>query len=56
MTRAEQIREMDDKELADFLCEMSESKCDSCKYADGMKVMLEDQCAAMRYLKEEVEK
>ena len=54
MTNAENIREMDDKELADFLCENADTDCKHCKFANGQKVRSEDECAAMVWLHEEV--
>lgn len=49
MTRAEQIREMDDCELANFICDTSTS-CTMCKYCSPKG------CAVMEYLHEEVRK
>ena len=54
MTNADYIRSMDDKELADFLCENAGTDCKHCKYANDQRVLPEDECAAMRYLHKEV--
>ena len=50
MTRAEKIRNSDDAQLADLLCYLTDSKCESCRFGDNS-----EQCAAMKYLHQEVE-
>ena len=47
MTRAEQIRQMDDKELADWICKI-QPNCEMCKMLQG------GHCMVAEYVKEEV--
>ena len=50
MTRAEQIRKMDDAQLADYLCYITGSRCGECRFGE---CEAREECAAMRYLHEE---
>ena len=54
MTKADQIRQMDDAQLADLLCSLAETKCESCKFGNA-PASDHDECAAMVYLHQEVE-
>ena len=48
MTIADKIREMDDTELANFICDTAET-CNMCKYRS------ENGCTVMDYLHKEVD-
>ena len=48
MTRAEQIRQMDDKELADWICKI-QPDCEKCKF------LQHGRCMVMIYVQEEAE-
>ena len=48
MTIADRIRQMDDMQLADYLCFISDSQCENCKFGK-----CGTECAAMKYLKKE---
>ena len=54
MTNAEKIRKMSDSDLADFLCDVSGTKCAACKFNGGERVhVFEEECAVMKWLREE---
>ena len=53
MTRAEKIRQMDDNQLADFLCSLTEGSCKECYFANKENRELPEPCGAMDYLKGE---
>jgi len=50
MTVAEKIRNSDDSQLADLLCYLTDSKCETCRFGENS-----DQCAAIKYLHKEAE-
>jgi len=54
MIRAECIRQKDIAQMADYLCYLTDSHCRECFFRKGEEVRLDEECAAIKYLKEEV--
>lgn len=48
------IRQMDDNQLADFLCSMTEGSCRKCPFVNREDREFPKPCGAMDYLKGEV--
>ena len=55
MTRADQIRQMDDVQLSEYLCSIVGTTCARCVFAGGRDQEFPEPCGAMNYLHEEVQ-
>ena len=55
MTKADEIRQMDDQKLCDLLCWLTESHCETCWFGKlfGVHGYKGDECGAMDYLHQE---
>ena len=52
MSRAEKIRQMDDSQLADYICDLMPDKCEQCRF--GERIGETYGCRLFGYLREEV--
>ena len=56
MTNFDEIKAIYDiDEMSDYLCHMTGSVCEHCKFADGRSVKASEECALTEYLRREVD-